>query len=127
MKRSWWLLPFGYLALGLGLVGIAVPLLPTTPFIILSAWCFARSSPRMEAWLLRQKHLGPMLSRWREHGAISLHAKLLATASIILLFGLSLLAMELHFLLQVGLVLIALSVLGFLWTRPTHPRDEKHS
>ncbi len=121
MKRSWWLLPFGYLTLGLGLIGIALPLLPTTPFIILSAWCFARSSPRMEAWLLRQKHLGPMLSRWREHGAISLSAKLLATASIALLFGISLLAMEWHYLIQAGLVLIALSVLGFIWSRPRSP------
>lgn len=68
----------GLLALGTGLVGIFLPLLPTTPFVLLAAFCFARSSPRLEAWLLAHARFGPMIRNWRDHHAIPLRAKQLA-------------------------------------------------
>lgn len=72
-----------YFALGclmvvLGGIGVVVPLMPTTLFLILAAACFARSSPAWEAWLLEHPRFGPSLRGWREEGAISRPAKLMA-------------------------------------------------
>lgn len=67
--RTGWLL-LGLLCVGLGLVGAFVPLLPTTIFMILAAGCFARSSPRLEAWLLDHPRFGSTLHAWRTEGAI---------------------------------------------------------
>jgi uncharacterized membrane protein YbaN (DUF454 family) len=78
----------GSLLVAVGFVGAFLPLLPTTPFLILAAGCFARSSPRMEAWLLNHRRFGPVLRAWREHGAIPVKAKLLACAGMSLGYGL---------------------------------------
>lgn len=68
----------GFLFLGLGLVGALLPLMPTTVFLIMAAACFARSSLRMEAWLIRHPRSGPTLTAWRTGGAIPRKAKALA-------------------------------------------------
>ncbi len=57
------------------IVGVVMPLWPTTPFALLAAWAFARSSPRLEAWLLGHRRLGPAIRAWRERRAIPRHAK----------------------------------------------------
>jgi len=72
----------GCLMLTLGLIGALLPLMPTTIFLILAAACFARSSPRLEAWLLDNSHFGPTLRAWRQHGAISRPAKCMACAGM---------------------------------------------
>jgi uncharacterized membrane protein YbaN (DUF454 family) len=75
--RMAWMLA-GATALLTGVVGIFLPVLPTTPFVLLAAFCFARGSPRWEAWLLRHRRFGPLVRDWREHRAIPLRAKQLA-------------------------------------------------
>ena len=65
----------GLLLVAIGLIGTVVPLLPTTIFLILAAGCFARSSPRLETWLVEHPRLGPPLVAWRRYGAISRPAK----------------------------------------------------
>ncbi|WP_332812685.1 YbaN family protein [Sphingomonas sp.] len=65
----------GMMSLGLGTAGVFLPLLPTVPFVLLAAFCFARSSPRIELWLLRHKHFGPHIHAWRESRAISRSGK----------------------------------------------------
>lgn len=69
-------------AAGLAVAGIALPLLPTTPFVLVSAWAFARSSPRLEAWLRDHPRLGPPLRNWRQRRAIPRKAKAIAVASL---------------------------------------------
>ncbi|OJU33551.1 MAG: hypothetical protein BGN94_18400, partial [Rhizobiales bacterium 68-8] len=70
----------GLALVALGFVGIFLPVLPTTPFLILAAACFARSSQRLETWLLEHPRFGPMLRAWRTRGAIPWKAKLAALA-----------------------------------------------
>jgi uncharacterized membrane protein YbaN (DUF454 family) len=73
-----WLLA-GWLALFTGIVGIFLPLLPTTPFVLLAAFCFSRGSERWEAWMLNHPRFGPMVRDWREYRAVPLRAKQFAT------------------------------------------------
>jgi uncharacterized protein len=80
MRRVY--LVLGFIFIALGFVGAFLPVLPTTPFLILATTCFARSSPRLENWLLSHPRFGPTLRAWRERGAIPLKAKLLALAGI---------------------------------------------
>ena len=72
----------GILSLVLGIIGIFVPLLPTTPFLLLSAALFFRSSPRLYNWLINQKHLGPYIRNFREYRAIPLRAKIISVSLI---------------------------------------------
>ena len=76
--RTLWLAA-GVASLALGIVGIVLPLLPTVPFVILAAYCFSRGSRRWEQWLLDHPKLGPIVRDWREHHAVPLRAKQLAT------------------------------------------------
>jgi uncharacterized membrane protein YbaN (DUF454 family) len=73
----------GWFFVALGVVGAFLPVMPTTIFLILAAWCFARSSPELEAWLLSHPVFGTTLRNWRERGAISRRAKLLACGMIL--------------------------------------------
>ncbi|MDN6297964.1 MAG: YbaN family protein [Halomonas sp.] len=67
-----------YLCVGLGAAGIVLPLLPTTPFLLLALWAAAKGSPRLARWLLCHPHFGPYLHAWREQRAIPPRAKLTA-------------------------------------------------
>lgn len=73
---------FGLLAFLLAVLGIVLPLLPSVPFLLLAAWCFAKSHPKFEAWLLAHSHLGPPIVAWRTRRAVPLRAKQLAWAGM---------------------------------------------
>ncbi|MCD8261763.1 MAG: YbaN family protein [Bacteroides sp.] len=70
----------GSISLALGIIGIFLPLLPTTPFLLLTAALYCKSSPRLYNWLLNQKHLGPYIRNFRKHKAIPLRAKILSVS-----------------------------------------------
>ncbi len=78
--RKWLLLPAGILAVGLGVVGAFVPLLPTTPFLLLAAACFARSSDRHYEWLLNHRWMGAYVRNYREHRATTRRVKVVTLA-----------------------------------------------
>ena len=79
----------GTLFVVLGVVGIFLPVLPTTPFLLLAAACYARSSRRIYHWLLQHAHFGPLIREWREHRSMPYRAKRRALLLIALSFGVS--------------------------------------
>lgn len=64
-------------------MGAILPLVPTTPFLLVGVFAFSRSSPHLEAWLLQHPHLGPPIHAWRRNGAISRPAKIVALATMV--------------------------------------------
>jgi uncharacterized membrane protein YbaN (DUF454 family) len=80
LPLRWALITAGFIALALGVIGLFVPLLPTTPFILLAAACFARSSQRFHRWLLANRIFGPMVREWEDHRSIPYRTKLIAIA-----------------------------------------------
>jgi uncharacterized membrane protein YbaN (DUF454 family) len=107
----------GAIALGLGAVGVVTPLLPTVPFLLLAAFCFARSSQRLHDWLLDHRTFGPPIRDWKRSGAISPRAKRLATLSVGVAFGISVLLGLKPWILAAQAAVLA-AVLIFIWRRP---------
>ena len=83
----WLLISVGFVCVGLGAIGVVLPLLPTTPFLLVAAACFARSSPRFYRWLLSRPGVGPAIRQWRDTRRIPRRAKLTAILSIVLVGG----------------------------------------
>ena len=115
MRYVW--LVAGWISVALAAIGVALPLLPTVPFLLLAAFCFSRSSPRFHDWLVNHRTFGPPIKAWEEEGAISSRAKAIATLTIIGSVCLTLfLAVPFWAVLTQSFVLCA--VLAFIWTRP---------
>lgn len=79
----------GGVSLLLGMIGIFLPGLPTTPFVLLAAACFAKASPRVHQWMLRHQLLGPMLRNWEEHRSLTRRTKSIAIISMVLMLSIS--------------------------------------
>lgn len=79
LRRSLWS-GLGAVLLAVAAVGVVLPVLPTTPFVLLAAWAFAKGSPRLAARLESHRRFGPVLRAWRSHRVIPLHAKVIALA-----------------------------------------------
>ena len=77
----------GWLCTVLGVIGLILPMMPGTIFLIAAAWCFSRSSPRFESWLVNHPWLGPEVVRWRKTGAIARRTKYIACGSMLLSFA----------------------------------------
>ena len=124
LARALWL-AFGLLSLGLGILGIFLPLLPTTALVILAAFCFARGSQRLHDWLTGHPRFGPPIEAWRRHGAISRGAKQLAVFTMLLVLLLSL-ALKVPWSVLGIQAVILVAVAVFILTRPLPPdeRDE---
>ena len=116
MRGLW--LAGGLTALGLGLIGVFLPLLPTVPFMLLAAFCFARSSDRLHGWLVNHPTFGPPIQDWNRSGAISLRAKQLSTASMLAVLLLSLILGLRPLVLAIQAAVLCCTAL-FIWTRPS--------
>ena len=120
MVRGAWT-AIGFVFVGLGSLGVVLPLLPTTPFVLLAAYCFARSSPRFYGWLLRHRIFGKLVRDWRAGRGIAMRAKVTAVVLLALTIGSSAMFFVSSPFVRVLLVVIGVSVALFLLTRPTAP------
>ena len=84
----------GFISLGLGFIGAFLPILPTTPFAILAAFLFSKSSPRLEQWILDLPAVGPLVKDWRQHKVINPKAKILCVLTIIIVMSLSIYSVQ---------------------------------
>ena len=119
MRWFWWLL--AYASLGIGIVGIVVPGLPTVPFVLLAAFAAARGSRRLREWLLAHRQFGPMIRDWERDGAVSRRAKKLATAMMALCAVIMFLTAPKGWMAATGTTIMACVAL-WLWRRP-EPRQ----
>ncbi len=107
----------GIVFVGLAILGVMLPILPTTPFLLVAAGCFAKSSPKMQRWLLTNKIFGPMINDWQQHRSIPKKAKYIALSSIVLSV-----AWSSYMLKSIWLTLLIIAlVIGpfiFLWRLP---------
>ena len=106
-----------YVSLGIGLVAIVVPGLPTTEFILLAAWAATKSSPRLSAWLENPRLLGPILFNWRNGKIIARRAKISATVSMLLCALLMLLTLDHGWPIYLTIAGMSLGNL-WIWSRP---------
>jgi hypothetical protein len=100
----------GSLALLLGLIGVVLPGLPTTPFILLAAACYAKASPRLHRWLLNHRLTGPMLRDWEKHHSLTRRNKTIAVVSMAVMVSVSIWSFRGRVAVQ--LVLLALGAIG---------------
>jgi uncharacterized membrane protein YbaN (DUF454 family) len=111
----------GIISVGLGTAGIFLPLLPTTPFLLLAAACFIRSSDRLYQWLIHNRWFGSYIRNYREHRAIPLRAKVIALILLWTTMTYSVFILRRHWALQVLLLLIASAVTLYLLSLKTMP------
>lgn len=118
----YFLMALGWLFVAIGVAGIFLPLVPTTPLLLVALWCFSRSSKRFHDWLYGHPRLGPPLREWREHRVITPRAKALTVA----VMAASLLYVSAYvadsWLLPTGLAAVLLPPAVFVLTRPSRRR-----
>ena len=117
--RRWLLTTIGIISVGLGTAGIFLPLLPTTPFLLLAAACFIRSSDRLYQWLIHKRWFGSYIRNYREHRALPLRAKVIALILLWTTMSYSVFALVVNKVLQVSLLLIAAVVTVYLLSLKT--------
>jgi len=127
LERSvrWLYFAAGWLCLALGAVGAVLPVLPTTPFVLLAAWCFSKSSTRLHSWLLSHRTFGPYIVAWEQHRVIPLRAKILSASIIALLIGYMLIASPAPVWAKVLAVAFVVWGQAYVWTKPSHPITEQ--
>ena len=114
------LVTVGTVSLVIGVLAIVVPVLPTTPFLLLAAACYARASDRLYGWLVGQRSLGPIITEWRTSRSLPPGVRVRALAVVALSFGLSIILVD-GLLLRGALGVTGLIVAIFLYRIPTRP------
>lgn len=123
LRWVWWLL--AYISLGIGIVGIFVPGLPTTVFVLIAAYAASRGSQRLHHYLLQHARFGVMIRDWQQHGAVSRRAKWAASLSMAMSAALIMLTMYwagAHRAWMAALPIACMCMVStWLWLRPEPP------
>jgi hypothetical protein len=112
----------GWIFVALAALGVVLPLLPTTPFLLLASTCFLRSSPRAQRWLAESRWFGPILRDWNEHRAVRRPVKALAVVVVLLVLAYSFVR-DLPWPLRTAIVAVGCVGLFVLWRLPTRAPD----
>lgn len=120
--KKFFLITTGMVAVGLGIVGVVLPVLPTTPFLLVAAACFARSSDRLYERLLANPGFGPYIREWRQYRSIPRRAKFSAIVLIVISFSITIFLVLDNIYAQLLMVLLALTVSIWLYRIPS--RDQ---
>ncbi|WOF73874.1 YbaN family protein [Parvibaculaceae bacterium PLY_AMNH_Bact1] len=111
----------GWICVALGAIGIVLPVMPTTVFLLAALWAFARSSPRLHTWLIENPYFGPYIADWERDRIIPIRAKVIAVtmmtgSALWLAFG-----TNAPFVVVFGVVSILIGVASYVLTRPSQP------
>ena len=117
----------GAIALGLGIVGIFLPLLPTTPFVLLAAACFARGSERFHQWLLANRTFGPMVQEWEGHRSLPYRTKITAIVLMSMTMAISITFFVRPVWLKVVLSLFGVGLALWMYRIPSRDRPPGRS
>lgn len=115
----------GTLFLLVGIIGIFMPILPTTPFLLLATACYARSSHRFYNWLMNHPALGPLIVEWRTYRSIPWRIKLVAVATMTLTFGSSIIFFIKDGWLQLALAFFGVMMVIWLYRIPSRDRPDR--
>lgn len=115
----------GGLCILLGLIGVILPLLPTTPFILLAAFCFSRSSERLHQYLLNHRLFGQIIRDWEDYGVIPLKAKIIGTSMMLVMVSYPLIFRDFHIGLKALAGATVLFAIWYVWSRPSVPGKRK--
>jgi uncharacterized membrane protein YbaN (DUF454 family) len=115
----------GHASLAIGFIGIFVPLLPTTPFVLLAAACYSRGSERFHAWLHRHPRFGPMVRSWRDHRVIAPRAKVAAAITVGLSVSYTVWRLDRPW--DLVALAVGVAVLTFILSRPSEARSDSNA
>jgi uncharacterized membrane protein YbaN (DUF454 family) len=113
----------GLLCSVLVVIGVLLPGLPATPFAILAAYCFSKSSPELHAWILNLPIIGEGVKRWQDHRSISPKAKVMSILTIVLSMGSSIFLLKLSNMTIVIFIGVGVLISVFIYTRNSYPKN----
>ncbi len=113
----------GWLFFFIGAVGVILPVLPTTPFMLLALWAFSRSSERFHNWLYHHKFFGPPIQKWCKYRVIPLQAKIIALSVMLSSMVYLLIFASHHYIYKVSASVLILYGAFFILTKPSRPPD----
>ena len=113
----------GSLCIFFAFIGVVIPFLPTTPFLLLAAACFAHSSERAYAWMLNNRLLGRYIRDWREKRGISLATKIWAISSLAFVLGSSIIWFVPLMPIKIGLGIVGIGASTYIWRLPTRAAE----
>ena len=107
----------------IGIIGVFLPILPTTPFLLIACFCYERGSPEFHKALTESRYLGPYIVAWKKYHVIPVRAKVLALSMIVISITGTLIFAPL-LLVKVGVAIIGASVSAYILMQPSRPREE---
>ena len=121
MRSVYFLL--GWVFFIIGAIGVLLPVVPTTPFMLLALWAFSRSSERFHHWLYHHKFFGPPLQMWQQHRVIPLVAKIMSISFMSISFIFMLIYSTLSILSKLSIAVFMLYGAWFILTKPSNPPE----